>query len=594
MNKRSGTAIDLLEQGVHLLRKARGDTLLCYYVGSVPFVLCALYYWADMSRGAFARERAASGAFILALVFVWMKYCQSRFCLRLRRQISSVSPHSDLADSVDGFAARFRQALTQTVIHTTGIFAIPIAILLSLPFGWTYAFYQNATVLADSNDFKDVVRKAWKQALLWPKQNHVVIWLISPMLLCIGAAIWLIAFPILASEGSDLSMAIAYAIGFVLAASVLLLNPFGVIVGANIGLALVVLPELLRMFFGIETSFTRSGEHMLNSTLFAVVCGLTYLCLDPLIKAVYTLRCFYGQSLSTGADLLVELRQIRRMSSASAVLVLLGFLLSAQTVRAAESSAQAPPSSSETAISPDQLDHSIRNILDDPEFSWRIPRDAEIDAGEPEGPVASFFYRVRQTLEGWAKSLSELVKRFFRWLRDVFNRRAAEHGETNWSWLGSIESLLWLLVIVLAALLVLLIWRLRKRPKMSQLEIYETKPAAPDLAQENVSAALLPEDSWLTLARELMSKGEFRLALRAFYLASLAHLADRGFVSIATFKSNREYERELTRRAHALPNVRELFAVNVAIFDRVWYGEHPIDESLLNGFAANVEKINAC
>jgi len=46
----------------------------------------------------------------------------------------------------------------------------------------------------------------------------------------------------------------------------------------------------------------------------------------------------------------------------------------------------------------------------------------------------------------------------------------------------------------------------------------------PDLADENIRADQLPEDGWTKLARELLERGEFRLAMRAFYLASLAHL----------------------------------------------------------------------
>ena len=38
--------------------------------------------------------------------------------------------------------------------------------------------------------------------------------------------------------------------------------------------------------------------------------------------------------------------------------------------------------------------------------------------------------------------------------------------------------------------------------------------------------------------------------MRALYLATLAHLADREMITIESYKSNREYEDELKRRAH--------------------------------------------
>ena len=41
-------------------------------------------------------------------------------------------------------------------------------------------------------------------------------------------------------------------------------------------------------------------------------------------------------------------------------------------------------------------------------------------------------------------------------------------------------------------------------------------------------ASQLPEDAWLKLAREMVEKGDLRLAVRAMYLAMLAHLGLAG------------------------------------------------------------------
>ena len=98
----------------------------------------------------------------------------------------------------------------------------------------------------------------------------------------------------------------------------------------------------------------------------------------------------------------------------------------------------------------------------------------------------------------------------------------------------------------------------------------------------------------MKLARELAGRGELRLALRALYLSSLAHLAARSLVSIARFKSNQDYRRELGRRGHSLPELRGLFGESVEVFDRVWYGVHEVSADTLDHFAANVERIKAC
>ena len=90
----------------------------------------------------------------------------------------------------------------------------------------------------------------------------------------------------------------------------------------------------------------------------------------------------------------------------------------------------------------------------------------------------------------------------------------------------------------------------------------------------------------MKLGHELLQRGEFRLALRAFYLASLAHLAERELITLARFKSNLDYQRELQRRAHALASIPELFAHHVAVFERSWYGPHEVTAESLNEFAA--------
>ena len=112
-----------------------------------------------------------------------------------------------------------------------------------------------------------------------------------------------------------------------------------------------------------------------------------------------------------------------------------------------------------------------------------------------------------------------------------------------------------------------------------------------DSTDESVGAEQLPEDEWTRLARELLARGEFRLAMRAYYLSSLAYLAERRLITLAKFKSNRDYERELARRGHALGDLLPMFGENVVAFDRVWYGLHSVDADAVNQFASNVQKI---
>ncbi len=71
-------------------------------------------------------------------------------------------------------------------------------------------------------------------------------------------------------------------------------------------------PYLVKTFFGIESFFTRSGPSaLLNTTFFAVSLAVSYLCINPISKAVYVLRCFYGDSIRSGIDLKADLQRFR-------------------------------------------------------------------------------------------------------------------------------------------------------------------------------------------------------------------------------------------------------------------------------------------
>ncbi len=82
------TALQLLEEAAHELRRLRAGDWAVYYVGAGPFVLGFLYFWADMSRSSDAGGRCASWAFGLVLLFLWMKIWQAAFGERVRRVVA--------------------------------------------------------------------------------------------------------------------------------------------------------------------------------------------------------------------------------------------------------------------------------------------------------------------------------------------------------------------------------------------------------------------------------------------------------------------------------------------------------------------------
>ena len=96
------------------------------------------------------------------------------------------------------------------------------------------------------------------------------------------------------------------------------------------------------------------------------------------------------------------------------------------------------------------------------------------------------------------------------------------------------------------------------------------------LAADNVTADQLPEQGWYQLAEECFSQEQFRLGLRALYLANLAGLAQEGWIAIHPGKTDHEYETELHRRARAFAQACQLFSRNIALFEQVWYGDYPV------------------
>ena len=95
-----------------------------------------------------------------------------------------------------------------------------------------------------------------------------------------------------------------------------------------------------------------------------------------------------------------------------------------------------------------------------------------------------------------------------------------------------------------------------------------------DLEAEDVFAGELEEDEWLVLAREKVDAGEYRLAIRALFLACLATLSERKLVRLERSKTNRDYQRELELKARGERGVQSDFVASTVAFEETWYGDH--------------------
>ena len=526
----------LLEEAVQILRKAPLVLLSSYLIGTLPFLLGLFYFWADMSRSADAKSYHAVASLGLVLLYIWMKCWQVVFAARVKLKISAEPMPRWTFQRILSLAAN------QAIIHATAFFILPLAALVLLPFGWCYAFYQNATAVAPTElcDLRTLYKKAWFQAKLWPRQNHILI-----------------------------------SVFFI----------FGTVVFINIASAIYILPHLLKNYLGIESMFTLSGTHVINTTFWVVTIGLTYLCMNPLVKTVYVLRCFYGAALKSGDDLKMELKGLWRNRKAAVIGLLVATLLTLNPI---------PSPATETGFtSPEALGRSIDEVMERREFVWRMPREkiAE-DEHEPEGPIASVVAWIIDKVSTALKTITSWIDKLIDWLTGLLPDAERRADSTDANWVSSVRIAVIVLLIGLLCALIYILWRSWMRRQAARTEITAVAlESTPDLEDEDTTANDLPANHWLDLARQLAEKGSLRLAIRAYYLASLADLAGQELITIEKFKSNRDYEMELHRRAHQKKGLLPAFSKSREIFERVWYGMYKISRPDLDNFATIQKKV---
>jgi Domain of unknown function (DUF4129) len=595
-------ALELIEQAIRLLRQSPFSAWAAYYLGSLPFFLGLLYFWGDMSRDASASQRLAEWPLVLSGLFVWMKcwhtVCVSHWMEELQQSESKAWTWGRLC----------RMIAAQSAIQPGALFLLPVALLLTVPFGWVYAFYENVSILGDGREdrLRQVWRRSWQQAGLWPMQNHWLIWLTSPYLLVLTAALSLVIVPWFQAVAPSWSLGIMWLAVFLLSLLMLAVCPLSVAVALNLGAALILIPEFVKMLLGIETQFTRGAWGMINSTWLAMTCALTYLVLDPLVKSVYVLRCFYGEARHSALDLRSELKRLRLRRSLPLVILFLTIVLASPaaaqerlprsgstatngpTIPAAQPlPTNAADSVLAPSITPEELDQSVQHVLAGREYRWRLPREQQPRV--QESWLVGLFRNLTQKVRSWMRASWE-------WLDRLLRPRQPDSsgGPSKSGWLASLRPLVFAGILVLLLALAFLFWqRWRERRQKVVVAAGETVTSVPDLTQESAAASQLPEEGWLALAADFISQGEPRLALRALYFASLADLERRQLLTIARHKSNLDYLRELGRRAHAHPALQTLFGENVAAFERVWYGFHEASLETVTLFRANIERIRA-
>ena len=495
-------AIQMLEEAVHLLRRAPRTALVCHVLGTTPFALALLLFWNDVNNPHTSDATVGRESLVLALLLVWMSCWRAVFAGRLRRQLSAS------ADTLWTWRRTWNLVAGQAFLGATKLAVLPLALLTVFGFSWTVAFYRSATSLADRADLDpmQLIARARHVAGFDRRQS----WLLLPII----GFLWLL-------------------------------------VTANLGLALALLPQLIHTLTGYESQFSRSGGYYIFTPLFLwATLAISWMIFDPFIQAVYCLRGFYAESVTTGEDIRAGLRMLTAVPA-----ILLLFL----------------PVHAFANVPPQQLQDAVRQTMQSSEYDWRLPARSEVPTGVP------WLVRVTERLIDGLKSIfhaiGKAIDAFFDWLRKLFEIAGAPGT-------GALpkSALHWSLYVLIALVLFLAGWIAWRRRWFQRAR---PKPAAPALQAvrldaEDLTADRLPEDGWLELAARSIAEGNFRFALRAYYLANLAWLGRHEFLTIHPGKTNREYELELRRRARGFAEARQQFAANIAAFERAWYGQHAV------------------
>lgn len=507
------SAIGLLDSAFTLLRQVPAIAWLWWSAGALPYALALLTLIAEMSSTSQLRERLAGRALLTAIAYIWMAATNAMFCLYLRRGLSgnSSAPRPPLLTIVG----------TQAFLQSTALLILPIAVLSMIAVPWAFAFYESASAFPYSAArvrLTDVYRYAAKEASRWP----------------------------IANIGLQLMVA-----------------PFSLVVLLNTAIVVFGAPFLFRTMTGQESDFTRSPMALMNLTVSAAVCIITWLLLSPLFKAIYTIRCFQGDSIVSGADLRADLH---RLAKPAAVLLAVVPSLFAQ------------------AVDPPQLDRAIRDVTQRPEYVWRSPQLATPDLSNPFVRFTEDAVRfIAENVAAVMHAIVRIVEAVVKWL--LGDAPSGSMPDVPGVSPRAVEALMYvLLAITTLAVMGLVVQGIRKRRRIQAVTTVPTTPAIVDITADDVSPDLLPDSGWLELADQWTAQGDLRMATRAVFLALLAGLGTNGVITIDKAKSNLDYTREIRRRARGNNRLQDSFRACVTIFERTWYGRHDMPSELFDRF----------
>lgn len=523
-------ALAQLDGGYRLLRLAPVRYLAAYAAATLPFLALVALWWDDLSWGELPPGRVGAWSVVLLVAFVVMRTGQTWFMAGLRATLAG--------EPLERWSVRDwgRVLLVNGAVQPASLALMPVAVVLLVPAPWVQAFFQTAVL--EAARLRVPVREVCARSLRLSTPWSVSLGTVQALVVVVGAVVW---------------MNLMYGAGF----AVFVADAFlGVSIGGDAGVRL-----------------------LMSSTALVVGLLVTYALIDPLQRAWMVYRVHRLAARSSGADLLREFREAAerrasRATAAAAVLLAVVCVAAAVPAARAESSGRAPGAGAAVErplLRPEDVDRRVSDVLTGREYRWR--RAVAGDTSKEPSWISE--------LRAWFRKVRE-------WIEGLFKRRDRERTPARTGDLGgsfSVAALRIAAAILIVAILVVVVRAiLRRRREAPEAEAAALVVArAADLEREDVTAADRPSDAWERLARELTAAGDWRLALRAWHLAALARMGERGVLTLRKSKSDRDYERELERRG--LEVLRERFREQRTAFECRWYGRTAADAAVVEVFA---------
>lgn len=175
-----------------------------------------------------------------------------------------------------------------------------------------------------------------------------------------------------------------------------------------------------------------------------------------------------------------------------------------------------------------------------------------------------FIYTVEKREPSWLENLWNWLKRMFkRALRYIFSDIEPA--------VGFFRTVLKILPYIIAGLTLFFIIKFFLKVNSRSIANSETTKSQVEISEEE---SLMNDKNLPQLIEKAILKGNYRLAIRYYYLLALKKLSDDKLINWQQEKTNEDYINELTKN-----NLSNDFKNITFIYDYVWYGNFLIDDN---------------